>query len=109
MLGAPSVASYVLGSSATPATPTPTPAPAKKKKKKAKKANTITVSGKTVDFSVAKVAKKKVTVKKASIKSRKIKKLKAGKRYYVRMRAYKTINGKKYYSAWSKTWSVKTR
>ena len=64
MLGAPSVASYVLGSSATPATPTPTPAPAKKKKKKAKKENTITVSGKTVDVSVAKVAKKKVTVKK---------------------------------------------
>ena len=35
--------------------------------------------------------------------------LKAGKKYYVRIRTYKTVNGKKYYSAWSKSKSVTTK
>ena len=52
---------------------------------------------------------KTVTVKKASTGSKKIKKLKARKKYYVRVRAYKTVNGKKYYSAWSKKKHVKTK
>lgn len=38
-----------------------------------------------------------------------IKKLKKNKKYYVRVRAYKVVNGKKYYSNWSKIKSVKTK
>jgi len=53
-----------------------------------------------------KSAVKKVTVKKASKVSTTVKKLKQGKKYYVRVRAYKTakVNGKtvKIYGAWSK-------
>lgn len=52
---------------------------------------------------------KTVTVKKASTGSRKFKRLKARKKYYVRVRAYKTVNGKRYYSAWSKKRHVKTK
>ena len=38
-----------------------------------------------------------------------VKKLKAKKKYYVRVRAYRTIDGKKYYSAWSKSKTVTTK
>ena len=38
-----------------------------------------------------------------------IKKLKAKKKYYARIRTYKTVNGKKIYSAWSGSKSVKTK
>ena len=69
------------------------------------------VSGYQIQYAIKsnfKGAKTK-TVKKASTVSAKIKKLKSKKKYYVRVRAYKTIKGKKYYSAWSKKKSVKTR
>jgi len=32
--------------------------------------------------------------------------LKSGRKYWVRVRTYKTVNGKKYYSAWSKVKTV---
>ena len=35
--------------------------------------------------------------------------LKARKKYYVRVRTYKTVNGKKYYSPWSKAKTVTTK
>ena len=38
-----------------------------------------------------------------------IKKLKAKKKYYVQVRTYKTVSGKKYYSKWSKKKTVKTK
>ena len=38
-----------------------------------------------------------------------IKKLKKGKKYYVRIRAYKKIGSKKYYGSFSKTKSVKVK
>ncbi|MDO4176475.1 MAG: S8 family serine peptidase, partial [Bacillota bacterium] len=38
-----------------------------------------------------------------------VKKLKKKTTYYVQVRTYKTIGGKKYYSAWSSTKSVKTK
>ena len=49
---------------------------------------------------------KKVTVKKAKTVSATIKKLKAGKKYYVRIRTYKVVKKKNYYSAWSKAQAV---
>lgn len=52
--------------------------------------------------------KKTVTVKKSKTKV-KISKLKKKKKYYVRVRAYKSISGKKVYGAWSKVKTVKTK
>ncbi|MGN0528554.1 MAG: leucine-rich repeat protein [Eubacterium sp.] len=52
---------------------------------------------------------KTVTVSKNKITSKTISKLKAKKKYYVRIRTYKTANGKKYYSAWSKAKSITTK
>ena len=49
------------------------------------------------------------SLKKNSLTSKTIKKLKAKKTYYVRVRTYKTVNGKKYYSAWSKVSKKKTK
>lgn len=57
---------------------------------------------------VSKKAKTKV-VKKAAAKSVKIKGLKAKKTYYVKVRAYKTINKVKVYSKWSAVKKVKTK
>ena len=53
--------------------------------------------------------KKTATVKKQKTTKVTIKKLKAKKKYYVRIRTYKTVNGKKIYSSWSKVKSVKTK
>ena len=39
----------------------------------------------------------------------KVKKLKAKKKYYVRVRTYKTVKGKKVYSSWSKVKNIKTK
>ena len=52
--------------------------------------------------------KKSVTAKKSKTKV-KISKLKKKKKYYVRVRAYKTVSGKKVYGAWSKVKTVKTK
>ena len=41
--------------------------------------------------------------------SQKFKDLKAKKKYYVRIRTYKTVKGKKIYSSWSETLKVKTK
>lgn len=52
--------------------------------------------------------KKTATVKKQKTTKVTIKKLKAKKKYYVRIRTYKTVKGKKIYSSWSKVKTVKT-
>ena len=52
---------------------------------------------------------KTVTVKGPKTTKKVIKKLKAKKTYYVQVRTYKTVSGKKYYSAWSKVKYVKTK
>ncbi len=52
--------------------------------------------------------KKTVTIKKQKTTKTTVKKLKAKKKYYVRVRTYKTVNGKKVYSSWSKIKTVKT-
>ena len=53
--------------------------------------------------------KKTVTIKKQKTTKTTVKKLKAKKKYFVRIRTYKTVNGKKVYSPWSKAKTVKTK
>ena len=50
--------------------------------------------------------KKKAAVKKQKVVSASVKGLKSGKKYYVKIRAYRTINGKKVYGAYSKIKSI---
>lgn len=52
---------------------------------------------------------KTTTISKNSTVSKKIKGLKSKKNYYVRIRTYKKVNGKTYYSAWSGAKKVKTK
>ena len=65
------------------------------------------VSGYEYQYSLKKnfAGAKKINTKKGKVV---VKKLKRGKKYYVRVRAYKLVNGKKVYSAWSKS-SVKVK
>ncbi|MBR3150070.1 MAG: fibronectin type III domain-containing protein [Eubacterium sp.] len=67
--------------------------------------------GYEVQYSLKKNMKKakKKTVKGAKKTKLKVNKLKAKKTYYVRVRAYKTVNGKKQYSKWSAVKKVKTK
>lgn len=53
--------------------------------------------------------KKTITIKKQKTTKTTVKKLKAKKKYYVRIRTYKVSNGKKVYSSWSKIKTVKTK
>ena len=53
--------------------------------------------------------RKSVIVAKQNASKKTVKKLKAKKKYFVRVRAYKTVNGKKSYGKWSKIKSVKTK
>lgn len=89
-----------------------------KKVKAAKKALTVTwnkVSGvKGYQVQVAtdkkfKNNKKTVTIKKQKNTKTTVKKLKAKKKYYVRVRTYKTVKGKKVYSSWSSVKKTKTK
>ena len=48
-------------------------------------------------------------VNKAKTTSKTVKKLKAKKKYYVRVRTYKTVKKKNYYSKWSANYSVTTK
>ena len=52
--------------------------------------------------------KKTISVSKSST-SKTVSKLKRRKTYYVRIRTYKTVSGKKYYSSWSSYKKVKTK
>ncbi len=89
-----------------------------KKIKTAKKAISVTwkkvggVKGYQVQVATDKKFKKNkktVTIKKQKTTKTTVKKLKAKKKYYVRIRTYKIVNGKKVYSSWSKVKSVKTK
>lgn len=52
---------------------------------------------------------KTATVTSYKTVSKKIKKLKAKKKYYVRIRTYKTVGSTNYYSAWSANKYVTTK
>lgn len=52
---------------------------------------------------------KTVTVKGKNSTEKKMKGLPQGKTYYVRVRSYKSVSGKKYYSAWSAQKKVKIK
>ena len=70
------------------------------------------IGGYQIQYSTDKSFKKgnkTVTVKGYKSNSKTVKSLKAKKKYYVRIRAYKTINGKKQYSSWSSKKSVTTK
>lgn len=86
-------------------------------KSKKKKTASVTwksikdVKGYTIQYSKKSNFKsaKTVNVQGASKKTTTIKKLSAKKKYYVRVRAYKLIGGKKVYTSWSTKKSVKVK
>ena len=53
--------------------------------------------------------KKTLNIKGAKKATKKAKKLKAKKKYWVKIRTYKTVGGKRIYSAWSKVKTAKTK
>ena len=91
--------------------------PKLKKAKKGKKRLTAvwktvaSVDGYVVQVSLKKNFKKKMTytVKNQSTSEKTATGLKSKKKYYVRVRAYKKINGKKKYSKWSNVKAVKVK
>lgn len=73
----------------------------------------VSATGYEVQYSTSKKftekTTKKVTVKNAKAKKTTLKKLKSGKKYYVKVRAYKTVDGKKLYGAYSEVKTVKVK
>ena len=86
---------------------------------KSKKAGQITVTykknekatGYQIQYSTSKAFKsaKNVKISKNKTVTRTIKGLKKGKKYYVRVRCYKKVNGKTIYSKWSTKKTVKVK
>ena len=83
----------------------------KTKRMKVKYNKVAGVTGYKVKYSLNKSfsSSKTVTVKGANSTSKTIKSLKKGKTYYVKVRAYKTVNGTNYYSTYSKVKKVKVK
>ena len=71
------------------------------------------VTGYQVQYSTSKKftskTSKTLKVNKAKTTSKTVKKLKAKKKHYVRVRTYKTVKKKNYYSKWSAKYSVTTK
>ena len=80
-------------------------------KKQSKKMAKSKIKGYQIRYSTSsKMTKVKIkNVKGYKKTSMKITRLKAKKKYYVQVRTYMIVNGKSYYSAWSKVKSVKTK
>lgn len=96
-----------------PAKPTTVSLTAKKNKITFKWNKDTTASGYEIQYSTSKSFSKSktksVTVTKNSTKSKTFSKLLKKKKYYVRIRAYKTIDGVNQFGSWSKKMSVKTK
>ncbi len=74
------------------------------------KKQTTQTTGYQVQYSLYKnFAKGKVFAAKKTTTAKKVSKLAAKRIYYVRIRTYKTVGKVKYYSAWSKSYKVKTK
>ena len=75
------------------------------------KKKTAQVTGYQIQYSTSSKFSKASTktASKNSITAKKVTKLKSGKKYYVRVRTYKTVGKTKYYSAWSKSKAVKVK
>lgn len=75
------------------------------------KKKTTQTTGYQLQYSTSKSfgSRKNVWLNKNSTTSTKVGKLKASRTYYVRLRTYKTVSGKKYYSSWTTVKSVKTK
>ena len=93
-----------------------TPTASIKKLKAAKKGFTATIykrsgiTGYQIQYSLKSNFKNAKTANiKASSTSKKVTKLKAKKKYYVRIRTYKTVGGKTFYSNWSKAKTIKVK
>ena len=70
------------------------------------------IAGYQIQYSTNKKFKKgnkTIKIKKAKTVSKKITGLKPSKKYYVRIRTYKIVNKKTYYSSWSKKKNVTTK
>ncbi|MCR5201739.1 MAG: fibronectin type III domain-containing protein, partial [Lachnospiraceae bacterium] len=67
-----------------------------------------TAKGYQLQYSLKKTFKKKTNKRTTALKL-KVKKLKKKKTYFFRVRAYKVVDGKKVYGAWSKVKSVKIK
>ncbi|WP_308618923.1 leucine-rich repeat protein [uncultured Eubacterium sp.] len=107
---------------AQPTAPTDTtekPASVKVNKTQAKKKALVVYWNKTANVSGYQIQvatdkkfkknKKTITVAKQNASKKTVKKLKTNKKYFVRVRAYKIVDGKKVYGKWSKIKSVKTK
>ena len=75
------------------------------------KKQTKQTTGYEIQYSTSSKFKGAKTVRNIKTKTtiKRISKLKAKKKYYVRIRTYKTVKGKKYYSSWSKSKKVVTK
>lgn len=75
------------------------------------KKQTVQTTGYQIQYSTSKKFKpaKTKTIKKSKTTSATISKLKKKKVYYVRIRTYKKVGGKNYFSGWSKVKKVKTK
>lgn len=116
VIKAAETSSYTAASKTVTITVNPQGTTLKKVKKKGSGKATVTwkknkeVSGYEVSYSTSstfKNAKTKV-IKKSKTSKVTLKKLKR-KKYYIRIRTFKTIGGRKYYSAWSKKKTIKIK
>lgn len=84
----------------------------KKKVSVSWKKSAQSITGYQIQYSTSasfKKGKKTITILGKKKQSRTIKKLKTKKKYYIRIRTYQVINGKKTVSKWSKTKKFKTK
>ncbi len=77
------------------------------------KKQTAQTTGYQIQYSTSskftKKTTKTITIKTSKTAATTVSKLKAKKKYYVRIRSYKTVGKTKYYSSWSKTKTVTTK